>query len=48
MDADRREGSESFSEEKEGKVVCSKTSLKLRKEKRDASIPKPESLTETS
>lgn len=48
MDADRREGSESFSEEKEGKVVCSKPPLKLRKEKRDISIPTPESLAETS
>lgn len=43
MDADRREGSASFSDEKEEKIVCSKTSLKLRG-KRDVSIPKPESL----
>lgn len=47
MDADRREGSESFNDEKEGKIVCSKTPLKLR-EKRDVSIPKPESLADPS
>lgn len=48
MEADGREGSESFSEEKEGKIVCSKTTLKLRNEKKNVSNPNPESLAETS
>lgn len=47
MEADRREESKSLIEE-EGKIMCSKITLKLRKEERNVNSPKPESLAKTS